>query len=276
MRHSHCGLHLTLWWIYRNSAFIDDVHNLSESGSVGNGTKAIFSSSSWNNVETFELTTMFLADEGSKHFIYQIINVKDFHLYTAVVNLNWEIIGNIVTEGSNGTIIIRTTPLTEKVWEAVDEHFGPYFPSVLEKEVFTSFLATTIFRIAKTTSEGSLGRAREHHGTAVFMCLQCVKQDAGKTEIALHELFLILWTVDTGKVENKISFSTKAVKFFLGITKVILEDFIYLYTFVPASLAFPDVIELRAKIFTDKTFCPCNQNLHLFYLARLKIPFNSF
>ncbi len=96
------------------------------------------------------------------------------------------------------------------------------------------------------------------------MCLQCVKQDAGKTEIALHELFLILWTVDTGKVENKISFSTKAVKFFLGITKVILEDFIYLYTFVPASLAFPDVIELRAKIFTDKTFCPCNQKTFIY------------
>lgn len=37
------------------------------------------------------------------------------------------------------------------------------------------------------------------------MRLKGIEKGAGKTEIALHKLSLILWTIDTCEVENEVA-----------------------------------------------------------------------
>jgi len=89
------------------------------------------------------------------------------------------------------------------------------------------------------------------------MIPQRIKQSTGKTKVTLHELFWMLRTVDTRKVENKISLSTEVVKFFLGISEIILKDFIHLYAFVPTGFAFLYVVKLGAKVSTYKSLGSC-------------------
>lgn len=108
------------------------------------------------------------------------------------------------------------------------------------------------------------------------MRLQCIKKDTGETEITLHELILILWTVDTCEVEDEVSLGTEVDEFFSGVTKVVLEYFIYLYSFVPTSFAIFYIIELGTKIFPTKPFAPVTKIFMLYYLVRLTILFNSF
>ena len=101
------------------------------------------------------------------------------------------------------------------------------------------------------------------------MCFQCIEEGTGKAEIALHELFLILGTIDTCEVEHKISLSAEVVKFFLCVVKVVLEDFIYLYALIPTSLAFFYIVKLGTKVSSHETFSSCDQDFH-FLLGKIK------
>ena len=57
---------------------------------------------SWNSLNSLKLTTMFVACESPNHFIYQIVYIEQFHLHAAVVNLNGQVVGDVVTEGGDG------------------------------------------------------------------------------------------------------------------------------------------------------------------------------
>ena len=52
-------------------------------------------------VEAIVGATVFVALKSINHFLNEIINVKEFHLYAAIVYLNWKIISYVVAEGCN-------------------------------------------------------------------------------------------------------------------------------------------------------------------------------
>ena len=87
------------------------------------------------------------------------------------------------------------------------------------------------------------------------MLLECVEQRGGKAKVTLHELVIILWTVDTGKVKDKIGLRTVVIKFFWCRVDIVLEDLVYLEGIV---VSFPvlDVIKLSAKIAATKPLAP--------------------
>ena len=107
------------------------------------------------------------------------------------------------------------------------------------------------------------------------MIPQRIKQSTGKTKVTLHELFRMLRTVDTRKVENKISLSTEVVEFFLGISEIILKDFIHLYAFVPTGFAPFMLLSWEQRFLPTKPLAPVT-NIFIIYLARFITPLSSF
>ena len=70
-----------------------------------------------------------------------------------------------------------------------------------------------------------LGR-RKHHGAAVVVFFEGVEQGAGKAEVALHELFLILRTVDASEVEHEVAVTAPSVQLLRsGIQIVFIDGF---------------------------------------------------
>ena len=45
---------------------------------------------------------MFLTFERADHLLDQIVDVEDLHLYASVIDLDWEVIGDIVAERGDG------------------------------------------------------------------------------------------------------------------------------------------------------------------------------
>lgn len=86
------------------------------------------------------------------------------------------------------------------------------------------------------------------------MSLQRVEQGGGETEVALHELVIVLGAVDASKVEDEVALLAPCVELVGGGVKVVLEDFLDRQVAVATGLAVFDVIELGAKVLADEAF----------------------
>ena len=106
------------------------------------------------------------------------------------------------------------------------------------------------------------------------MFLQCIEQDGSKTEVALHELVIVLRTIHSSKIKDEVALLTPRVELLRSRIDVVFEDFIYLKVSIAAGLAFFYVVQLAAKVLSHESFGAGNENLH--YFARFSTPFNSF
>ena len=87
---------------YCTCAFIYGINDFSKRGLVSDRTIAITSFSRWQYVKSLEFAMMFLTFERADHLLDQIVNVEDLHLYASVIDLDWEVIGDIVAERGDG------------------------------------------------------------------------------------------------------------------------------------------------------------------------------
>lgn len=162
------GNHKDLWHIVE---VVEEVDDMAEGGLVGYRTVAVAAILLGDDFESFELATVFLSIEGGNHLFHEVIDVEEFEHYGGVVDGDGEIVGDVVTEGGYGTVVVRTAPFAVEVGKAIDEHPDTIVMSILEKEFFAYFLATTIFGVAEASGEGCLSGGREHDGcfVAVFL-----------------------------------------------------------------------------------------------------------
>lgn len=188
------------------------------------------------------------------HFINKIIDVEQFKFYTWIVDSDGEIIGNVVAECGYCTIVVRTTPFAIEVGEAIDQDFGSRLLTILQEQVLASFLAATVLAITETTCQGGLLRTGEHHRASVLMGLQRVEQGGGEAEVTLHELVIVLGSVDASKVEHEVALLAPSVELVGGGVEVVLEDFLDRQVAVATGLAVFDVIELGAKVLANEAF----------------------
>ena len=207
-----------------------------------------------NDFQTIKLAMVLLALQGVDHLFHKVVDVEQFKFYTWVVDCDGEIIGDVVAEGSYGTIIIGTAPFAIEVGEAIDQDFRSRLLTILQEQVLASFLAATVLAIAKTACQGRLLRAGEHHGASILMGLQCVKQGGGEAEVTLHELVIVLGAVDASEIEHEVTFLAPCVKLLGGGVEVEFEDFLDRQVVVATGLAVFDVIELGAKVLADEAF----------------------
>lgn len=155
---------------------------------------------------------MFLSLQGSYEFVHYIVYVAEAKGDVGVVDLDGEVVGYVVAESGYGTVVVGSAPLAKEVWEAVDEYLGSGYYSIVEHELFADSFAFSVGVV-----QFCLDGAAYHDWTGVAVFLQGIEQQGCKTEVALHELFLVLRSVDTCQVEDEIGFGTKLIKFFLGI-----------------------------------------------------------
>lgn len=207
-----------------------------------------------DDFQAVKLAMVLLALQGADHLFYKVIDVEQFKFYTWVVDCDGEIIGDVVAEGSYGTIIIGTAPFAIEVGEAIDQDLGSRLLSILQEQVLASFLAATVLAIAKTACQGRLLRAGEHHGASILMGLQRVKQGGGEAEVTLHELVIVLGAVYASEIEHEVTFLAPCVKLLGGGVEVVFEDFLDRQVAVATGLAVFDVIELGAKVLADEAF----------------------
>ena len=86
------------------------------------------------------------------------------------------------------------------------------------------------------------------------MCLQGIEQGGGETEVALHELAVVLGTVDASEVEHEVALRAPLVELCGGGVEIVLEDIVDCEVAVAARLAGLYVVELGAKVLADETF----------------------
>ena len=63
-----------------------------------------------DNFQAVKLAMVLLALQGVDHLFHKVVDVEQFEFYTWVVDSDGEVIGDVVAEGSYGTIIIGTAP----------------------------------------------------------------------------------------------------------------------------------------------------------------------
>lgn len=169
-----------------------------------------------DNFQAVKLAMVLLALQGADHLFYKVIDVEQFKFYTWVVDRDGEVIGDVVAEGSYGTIIIGTAPFAIEVGETIDQDFGSRLLTILQEQVLASFLAATVLAITETACQGRLLRAGEHHGASILMGLQCVKQGGGKAEVTLHELVIVLGAVYASEIEHEVTFLAPCIELLGG------------------------------------------------------------
>ena len=179
-----------------------------------------------NNFQAVKLAMVLLALQGADHLFYKVIDVEQFKFYTWIVDCDGKVISNVVAEGGYCTIVVRTTPFAVEVGEAIDQNFGSRLLSILQEQVLASLLAATIFAVAETACQGGLLGTGEHHGASVLMSLQCVKQGRGETEVALHELVIVLGAVDASEIEHEVARLAPCVELLGSGVEVVFEDFL--------------------------------------------------
>ena len=88
------------------------------------GHSAVAAISTHNSIYTIILAMMLLAFEGCNHLVNKVIDIEKFHLYASVIDLDRKIVRNIIAKGGNSRIIVRPTPLAEKIRETINKNFS--------------------------------------------------------------------------------------------------------------------------------------------------------
>jgi len=224
--------------------------------------------------EAVELAMVLVTLESGKHLVHQVIDIEQLQLYAGVVDGIRQIVGKGVAEGGHGTVVVGAAPLTKQIWEAVNEHPRSGLLTILQEEVFTCLLAAAVLAVAKAAGEGGLLAAGEHHGTGVVVLLKRVQQGTGKAKVALHELFLALGAVHSGQIEDEISICAPCIQLLEGVSQIVFVNIFDDQVRESPVFSIFDILKRPAEVFTYKTFCASNKNLH--YFTMLGIPFSSF
>lgn len=138
--------------------------------------------------------------ECSKKSLDNIINVHQAHHHLGVVDCNRKVVGDVVTEGCHRTVVVGPAPLAEYIGKAEYIHDRPCLLGIAEEQVLARLLAPAVGVVQLCLDGGSY-----ENGTGIVVPLQGVKQGIGETEVARHELLLVLWPVHPGKVEYEFT-----------------------------------------------------------------------
>ncbi len=85
---------------------LQQIHNFPQRNLVGHGNAAVATVCFQNSLHTVKFTVLLLAFQQVKHSLYQIVDVQQFQLGTAVVDSEGLVIGDRPAEGADGTIVL--------------------------------------------------------------------------------------------------------------------------------------------------------------------------
>ena len=143
-RHHKCsGLCLEL---------LQQVNDFAQCDLVGHRNTTIAAIFFQDSLHTVKLTVLFFAFQQVEHPFYQVIDVQQFQLGTAVVDSEWLVIGDCPAEGTDGTVVLGAA-VSHQVHETVNRNLSPSLLSILEEQFLASLLAAAILAVAEATSQ---------------------------------------------------------------------------------------------------------------------------
>ena len=205
---------------------LEQLYNLTEGHFVGMRCRTVASISRKNSVNSIKLAVVLLTLQGGNHLIYKVVDVEELELYRGVVDLDRQVVGNVVAEGSYGRVVVRAAPFAEEVGEAVYQHLSAGFFGVIEEKLLAGLLALAVGVPGIAADEGCLDGAREHHRAAVAMLFECIEELRGKAEVAFAEVVGILGAVDSGEVEHEVGLAAVAVELAGRGVDVVFKDLV--------------------------------------------------
>jgi len=109
---------------------------------VGHRRGTVLAIATHHGIQPVKLAVMFLAFKRVEHFLDLVINKG--HL-----QLNRRVVGDVIAERPNRTVIIRLNPCAHQVREPINEHLRASFFGIGKEQVFPGFLDkhTQMFRI---------------------------------------------------------------------------------------------------------------------------------
>ena len=91
-----------------------------------------------------------------EEFFHQVVDEQQFQLHLRIIHRNRKIVGNIVAEGADGTVIVRPDPFPRQVRKAVNIHRCAGFVPVGEHQFLSVPFASTVFAVAEAAAERGL------------------------------------------------------------------------------------------------------------------------
>ena len=105
----------------------------------------------------------------------QIIDIQELKLGIPIIHCDRKVVCNIITECSDSTVVVRTTPFAKEIWKPVYKNLRSSLFLISEEQFLTGKLAFAVFRIGITSNQCRLYRAGKHDRTPIAMPLQCIK-----------------------------------------------------------------------------------------------------
>lgn len=205
-------------------------------------------------LEALVSATVLLAEQRAQHLVDQVVDVEELQLHRGVVDGVGTSVRDGVAEGGHGGVVARATPLAVEVGEAVDEHRGARALRVLAEQALTRELRLAVDRSLEAARQARLRGAGEHDGAFVTVALEHFEQRRGETEVALHELRLVLGAVDARQVEDEVGAGAVVLQLPGGRVDVVLHDLEgkKACVLLASVLAVPYVLQRAAEVPPDE------------------------
>jgi len=197
---------------------------------------------------------VFLPQQGAQHLVDQVVDVEELQLDRGVVHGVGAAVGDGVAEGRHGGVVARSAPLAVEVGEAVDEHRRPRALRVLAEQALPRELRLAVDRSLEAAGQARLRGTGQHDGAPVAVALEGVEQRGGEPEVALHELGLVLGSVDAGQVEHEVGAGAAVIELPGRRVDVVLHNLERQQglVFDAAVLAVADVLQRAAEVPADE------------------------
>lgn len=207
---------------------------------------------------------MLLTQQGAQHLVDQVVDVEELELHGWVVHGVGAAVGDGVAEGRHGGVVARAAPLAVEVREAVDEHGGAGALRVLPEQALPRQLGLAVDGALEAARQARLRGAGEHDGAFIPVALEHLEQRGGETEVALHELRLVLGAVDAGQVEDEVGAGTVVLQVRGRRVDVVLHDLERKQplTLLASVLTVADVLQRAAEVPAHEPLCAGDEDAH--------------
>lgn len=227
---------------------VEQVDDLAQGLHVGTGDVA--EPVALDALEALVAAAVLLAEQRAQHLVDQIVDVEELQLHAGVVHGIGAAVRDGVAEGGHGGVVARAAPLAVEVGETVNEHRGARALGVLPEQALPRELGLAVYGALEASRQASLRRAGQHDGASVAVALERLEQRGGEPEVALHELRLVLGSVDAGQVEDEVGAGAEVLQLRGRRVDVVLHDLEgkELLVFESAVLAVPNVLQRAAEV----------------------------
>lgn len=199
---------------------LQQIHDLTQRHFMRHRDAAVTAIRLYHRIHAVKLAVDLFSFQKVKHPFHQVVNIKKFQFGTPVIYSKWLIVCHRPAEGADGAVVLWPG-MPHQIWEAVDRCLRSGLLAILEEQLLSGFLASSVLRIVETPGQCRLDRTGEHDACLIVILLQSIQKNTGKSEVFFHKVLRIFRHVHTGKIEYEVSFLAVCIQLLLGSVQII-------------------------------------------------------